>query len=47
MRREGWDVENMRTRDFLLVVGSSAVALVIIPGAESAPSHLISHAAGH
>lgn len=47
MRREGWSVEEMRTRDFLLAVGPSAAASVLLPGAEGAASHLIGHAAGH
>lgn len=43
MRREGWRIPEMRTRDFLMAAGPSAVAGAVVPGAE----HFISHAAGH
>lgn len=43
MRREGWRIPKMRTRDYLMAVGPSAAAGALVPGAE----HFISHAAGH
>lgn len=47
MRREGWALEDMRKRDFMMAVGPSVVASVVLPGAEHVAGHFISHAAGH